>query len=116
MGVTLFAEYIDGIAVIDVDTTPTLGALTVQSAAGTESGATAITVTPAKEKTTNVYKYKTAASTAPAVTYGQNVSKWNDWDGHSDITATTGHKITIVEADATGKAQNAGNATVTAQT
>lgn len=116
MGVTLFAEYIDGIAVIDVDTTPTLGALTVQSAAGTASGATAITVTPAKEKATNVYKYKTAASTAPAVTYGQNVSKWNDWDGHSDITATTGHKITIVEADATGKAQNAGNATVTAQT
>lgn len=116
MGVTLFAEYIDGIAVIDVDATPTLGALTVQSAAGTASGATAITVTPAKEKTTNVYKYKTAASTAPAVTYGQNVSKWSDWDGHSDITATTGHKITIVEADATGKAQNAGNATVTAQT
>lgn len=116
MGVTLFAEYIDGIAVIDVDITPTLGALTVQSAAGTASGATAITVTPAKEKATNVYKYKTAASTAPAVTYGQNVSKWNDWDGHSDITATTGHKITIVEADATGKAQNAGNATVTAQT
>lgn len=116
MGVTLFAEYIDGIAVVDVDTTPTLGALTVQSAAGTASGATAITVTPAKEKATNVYKYKTAASTAPAVTYGQNVSKWNDWDGHSDITATTGHKITIVEADATGKAQNAGNTTVTAQT
>ena len=116
MGVTLFAEYIDGIAVVDVDTTPTLGALTVQSAAGTASGATAITVTPAKEKATNIYKYKTAASTAPAVTYGQNVSKWNDWDGHSDITATTGHKITIVEADATGKAQNAGNATVTAQT
>lgn len=116
MGVTLFAEYIDGIAVIDVDTTPTLGALTVQSAAGTASGATAITVTPAKEKATNIYKYKTAASTAPAVIYGQNVSKWNDWDGHSDITATTDHKITIVEADATGKAQNAGNATVTAQT
>lgn len=116
MGVTLFAEYIDGIAVIDVDTTPTLGALTVKSAAGTASGATAITVTPAKEKATNVYKYKTDASTAPAVIYGQNVSKWNDWDGHSDITATTGHKITIVEADATGKAQNAGNATVTVKT
>lgn len=116
MGVTLFAEYIDGIAVIDVDTTPTLGALTVKSAAGTASGATAITVTPAKEKATNVYKYKTDASTAPAVIYGQNVSKWNDWDGHSDITATTGHKITIVEADAIGKAQNAGNATVTVKT
>lgn len=116
MGVTLFAEYIDGIAVIDVDSTPTLGALTVQSAAGTEVGDTALTVTPAKEKSTNVYKYKTAASTAPAVVYGQDVKRWADWDGHSDITATNGHKITVVEADATGKALNAGNATVTAKT
>lgn len=116
MGLTLFAEYIDGVAVVDVDRTPTLGTLTVQTAAGTEVGDTALTVTPAKEKSTNVYKYKTAASTAPAVVYGQDVKRWAAWDGHSDITATDGHKITVVEADATGKALNAGNATVTAKT
>nr|DAW63661.1 MAG TPA: major capsid protein [Caudoviricetes sp.] len=111
MGVTLFAEYIDGIAVIDVDATPTLGTLTVQSAAGTDSGTTALTVNPAKEKTTNVYKYKLGAS-AETVTYGQNVKSWSVWDGHSDINATAGQKITVVEADSTFKAQNAGNATV----
>lgn len=115
MGVTLFAEYIDGIAVIDVDATPTLGALTVQSAAGTDSGTTALTITPAKEKATNVYKYKLGAS-AETVTYGQNVKSWSVWDGHSDINAAAGQKITVVEADSTFKAQNAGNATVSVKT
>lgn len=115
MGVTLFAEYIDGIAVIDVDATPTLGDLTVQSAAGTDSGTTALTITPAKEKATNVYKYKLGAS-AETVTYGQNVKSWSAWDGHSDINATAGQKITVVEADRTFKAQNAGNATVSVKT
>ena len=116
MGMTLFAEYLDGIAVIDVDSTPTLGTLTVQSAAGTASVDTKLTVTPIKESPTNVYKYKTDPSTAPVVTYGQSVRNWTTWDGVSDITATTGHKITVVEADSTYKAQNAGNATVTAKT
>lgn len=116
MGMTLFAEYLDGIAVIDVDSTPTLGTLTVQSAAGTASGDTKLTVTPIKESPTNVYKYKTDPSTAPVVTYGQSVRNWTTWDGVSDITATTGHKITVVEADSTYKAQNAGNATVMAKT
>ncbi len=115
MGVTLFAEYIDGIAVIDVDATPTLETLTVQSAAGTDSGTTALTVTPAKEKATNVYKYKLGAS-AETVTYGQNVKNWSAWNGHSDINATAGQKITVVEADSTFKAQKAGNATVTVKT
>lgn len=115
MGVTLFAEYIDGIAVIDVDATTTLGTLTVQSAAGADTGTTALTVTPTKEKTTNVYKYKLGAS-AETVTYGQNVKNWTAWDGHSDINATAGQKITVVEADSTFKAQNAGNATVSVKT
>lgn len=115
MGMTLFAEYLDGIAVIDVGSTPTLGTLTVQSAGGTASGDTKLTVTPKKESPTNVYKYKTDPSTAPVVTYGQSVRNWTTWDGVSDITATTGHKITVVEADSTYKAQNAGNAIVAAK-
>lgn len=110
MGLTLFSEYIDGIAVIDVDATPTLGTLSVSSAAGTNTGDTKLTVTPG-----NVYKYKTDPTTAPVVTYGQNVRTWSSWDGTSDITAANGSKITVVEADSTYKALNAGNATVTAK-
>ena len=114
MGMTLFAEYQDGIAVADIDETPSLGTLTVTSAAGTATGATKITVNPAKETSGNVYKYKVGDS-AETVTYGQNVRTWSTWDGKSDITAATGKKITVVEADATYKAQKAGNATVTAK-
>lgn len=115
MGIRVFAEYQDAIAVITVDDTPDLGTLSVNSVAGTATGDTKITVSPAKEKETNVYKYKTAETTAPTVLYGQSVKNWTAWDGTSDITATTGHKITVVEADATYKALNAGEATVTSK-
>ena len=114
MGMTLFAEYLDGIAVADIDTTPTLGTLTVSSAAGTDTGDTKITVTPEKESPTNVYKYKVGTS-AETVTYGQNVKNWQAWDGKSDITAATGNTITVVEADATYQAQKAGSNTVTSK-
>lgn len=114
MGLTLFAEYIDAIAVITIDETPTLGTLTVNSVAGTASGDTKITVNPTKENTNNVYKYKVAAE-AVTVGYGQNLRNWTTWDGKADIKATTGQKITVVECDGTYKALNAGHATVTAK-
>ena len=114
MGLTLFAEYIDAIAVITIDETPTLGTLTVNSVAGTASGDTKITVNPAKENANNVYKYKVAAD-AVTVGYGQNLRNWTSWDGKADIKATTGQKITVVECDGTYKALNAGSASVTAK-
>lgn len=114
MGLTLFAEYIDAIAVITIDETPTLGTLTVNSVAGTASGDTKITVNPAKENTNNVYKYK-AGTSETAVTYGQNLRNWTTWDGKADIKATTGQKITVVECDGTYKALNAGSASVVAK-
>lgn len=114
MGLTLFAEYIDAIAVITIDETPTLGTLTVTSAEGTATGDIKITVNPAKENSNNVYKYKVGASET-AVTYGQNLRNWTSWDGKADIKATTGQKITVVECDGTYKALNAGSASVTAK-
>lgn len=114
MGLTLFAEYIDAIAVITIDETPTLGTLTVNSVVGTASGDIKITVNPAKENANNVYKYKVAAE-AVNVGYGQNLRNWSTWDGKADITATTGQKITVVECDGTYKALNAGSASVTAK-
>lgn len=114
MGLTLFAEYIDAIAVITIDETPTLGTLTVNSVAGTASGDTRITVNPTKENANNVYKYKVATEAA-TVGYGQNLRNWTTWDGKADIKATTGQKITVVECDGTYKALNAGSASVTAK-
>lgn len=114
MGLTLFAEYIDAIAVGTINTTQTLGNLTVNSAAGSKSGDTKVTVTPAKASAGNMYKYKVASSET-TVDYGQNVKNWSAWDGESDITAATGQVITVVECDSTYKALSAGHATVTAK-
>ena len=113
MGMKLWAEYLDGIAVATVGA-QTLGTLTVTSAAGTSSGNTKITVSPAKANAGNVYKYK-VGSAAETVTYGQNVKTWTAWDGTSDITAASNQKITVVEASSDYKALKAGNATVTAK-
>lgn len=91
----------------------TLGTLTVTSDAGTNTGDTKLTVSPAKTSG-NSYKYK-VADTATAVTYGQNVQTWTAWDGTADITAATGKVVTVVECDSAYKAQKAGSATVTAK-
>jgi len=92
-----------------------LTALTVNSAAGTASGDTKITVSGYTPGAGEGYKYK-VGDAAESVTLGMNVSAWSSWNGTSDITAATGKKITVVVADSTGAAVAAGNATVTAQT
>lgn len=118
-GIVLLAERIDGVVVGHIDSTPTLGGLTVSSAAGTASGDTKITITEAKQAATDKYVYKVDTA-AVDVAYGENVKPatggWTLWDGSADITATTGKVITIVEADTKNKAQAAGHATVTAKT
>lgn len=87
-----------------------LDALTVTSTVGT-SGKTVIAVTPTK-LTGNTYVYSTHATTAPAVTISQDLTSWTAWNGVAEITATTGHKITIAEVNASKLAVKAGNTTV----
>ena len=90
-----------------------LGKLTVTSAAGSSSGTTKLTVSPALTSG-NSYKTKTGASvTLPA--YGAVVgSDWEDWDGSEDVTATNGQQIAVVEVDAEDKTRAGGLAEVTA--
>lgn len=96
-----------------LETSSKLGTLTVTSAAGTATGDTKVTISPAKGEG-NSYKYK-VADAAVEVKYGQNVKNWTAWDGSKDITAETGKKITVVECDAEFRAVKAGSATVTAK-
>lgn len=90
-----------------------LAELTVTSAAGTESGNTKITVSPALTSG-NSYKYK-VGDAAQNVTYGKSVQTWTAWDGSADITAETGKIITVVECDGAYKAMKAGSASVIAK-
>lgn len=111
MGVRLFAEYLDAIAHISVggSDTQTLGKLTVKSEAGSEAGKTKLTVEPQSASIRNIYKYKSNASQASEVTYGMDVKTWTKWDGKSEIVATAGHHITVVEADQNYKAIRSGD-------
>lgn len=91
-----------------------LGELTVSSAAGTNAGDTAITVSPGLTSG-NSYKYKVAANPTMPAYNATCTTGYTVWDGTSDITATTGQKIVVVEVDANNKAKKAGMATVTAK-
>lgn len=93
----------------------TVAQLTVKSEAGTATGKTKITVTPAKEGT-NGYVYKIGSEvTAPS--YDEVCSSgYTTWDGTSEITATSGQKILVVETTEDKKARKAGIATVTTKT
>lgn len=114
-GIQFLVEYADGVVYGKIDSTPTLGSISVSSSAGTASGDTAITVSEYTQPSDETYKYKVADTTAPTVKYGQKLTTgWTAWNGTSDITAATGKKITIASVDANNRAQAAGNATVTA--
>lgn len=89
-----------------------LGALTVASEAGTNTGDTAITVTPAAASG-NIYKYK-VDDAVQTVDYDDDLSTWTTWNGSADITAASGKKITVAECTSAGKARKVGSATVVA--
>ena len=113
-GIQFLVEYADGVVLGQIDSTPTLGSLTVVSAAGTAVGDTAITVSGYNPGTGETLKYK-VADTAPSVAYGQNLKNWTSWNGTSDITAATGKGITVAYVDSNYRAQAAGSTTVTAK-
>lgn len=113
-GLQFLVEYEDGVVLGQIDSTPSLGSLTVVSAAGTAAGDTAITISGYTPGTGETLKYK-VADTAPDVKYGQNLKTWSTWNGTDDITAATGKKITVAYVDSNYRAQAAGNTTVTAK-
>lgn len=91
------------------------GKLSVVSEAGSASGKTKLTVTGYALGGGEGYVYKTHATAAPVAELGDDVSGWSTWDGSADITATTGHKITVAVKDSFGKAVAAGSADVTSK-
>lgn len=93
---------------------PADGQLTVTSSAGSASGATKLTVSPAKESSANLYKVK-SGSAKPVATYGQNVRTWSTWDGTSDLNIATGQIVTVAECTNDYRVIRSGSATVTAK-
>lgn len=116
-GIQFLVEYASGVVFGQIDSTPTLGAVTVTSTAGTAVGDSKIALSGYTLGSGEKYVYKTG-TTAPAVTYGQKLGNtWTEIDSGDDITPTANHtKITVAAVDSNGRAQAAGNATLTVKT
>ena len=88
--------------------------LTVISLAGATAGNTVITVSPVL-LSGNGYVYCTGQNIVLPATNDlcNTTAGYIAWDGLSEITATIGNEIAIVEVDSTGAAKRAGKTTVT---
>lgn len=111
MGLTIFAEYLNAVAVITIADAPKLGTITVTPAEGSVEGTTKATLSGTAGTEGNVLKYKLGAAAIP-VEYGENVRNWSVFTQSADIEATAGQYITVVEADQWFKAVGSGSAAV----
>lgn len=112
MGITIFFEYIDAVAVITVSDSTTLKTLTVTPSQGSTEGTTKATLSGQVGTEGNVLKFKLSADKAVPVVYGENVRNWPVFKESTDISAETGQYITVVEADKWFMAVAAGSNTV----
>ena len=97
--------------------TPT-STLAVESAAGTATGDTLLTVTPPVPAVGNKYVYKYGAE-APEATVGQalDTTGWNDFTNGQDYTIANGQKVTVAQVNlSTFIVTASGEATVVAKT
>ena len=112
-GIQFLVEYADGVVIGQIDSTPTLGSITVTSEAATvKTGDTKLTCAGYSLGTGEKFVYKTAKTTAPAVTYGQKLgSTWTEFTSGDEVTpnAADHTKVTVAAIDANGRAQAAGN-------
>ena len=119
MGMALWAEYIDGIAVVDVVASGSLGAITgVSSAAGAAAGDSVLTL-PDHSVAGGKYYIKTANSTAPAApTYGAifDPTGYTEVEDGDTISTTNSYKYRLVEVNGFGQAIADANGTITAKT
>lgn len=119
MGIKLWAEYIDAIAVVTIEASGSLGSITgFSTAAGSAEGKSVLTV-PDPTVGGGTYWFKSQASTAPAAPAYLEVMDTTGWTKVVDdqvVDATNNHKYRVVELNGAGQAIAAANGTVTAGT
>lgn len=111
-GIQFLVEYAPGVVLGQIDATPGLQSVTVASdQTGATSGQSHISTSVYSLGTGEKFVYKCAASTAPAVTYGQKLTTgWTDLpDGGIITPGANMTKITVAAVDSQNRAQAAGN-------
>ena len=118
MGMALWAEFLDGIAVVKVVASGSLGALTVSTAAGTVAVGDSVVTISTTPVSGGKFYWKAQASTAPAApTYGAvfDPTGWTEVKTGDTVATTNNHKYRVVEVNGFGQAIADANGTVTAK-
>ena len=121
MGMKLWAEYLDGIAVVKVEASGSLGSVSGFSTAAYTAGSTGDSTLTVPDPTVSGGKYyfKAQASTAPAApTYLAqfDTTGWTEVVDNQVVATTNGHKYRVVEVNGFGQAIASGTGDVTAKT
>lgn len=119
MGMKLWAEYLDGIAVAKVEASGSLGSVTgFSTAAGTAAVGDSVLTVPDPTVSGGTYWFKAQASTAPsAPTYldVMDTTGWTQVEDDDVVSTTNGHKYRVVELNGAGQAIATADGTVTAK-
>lgn len=123
MGMALWAEYQDGIAVCTVEASGSLGSVTGFSTAaytgtGSKTGDAELTV-PDPTVAGGTYWFKAQASTAPAAPTYLDTMDTTGWTQVADdqvVATTNGHKYRVVELNGAGQAIASATGDVVAKT
>lgn len=121
MGMTLWAEYLDGIAVVKVEASGSLGSVTGFSTAAYSAGSAGDSQLTVPDPTVSGGKYyfKAQASTAPAApTYLApfDPTGWTEVVDDQVVATTNGHKYRVVEVNGSGQAIASATGDVVAKT
>ena len=123
MGLVLFAEYLDGIAVVSVEASGSIGSVSGFSTAaydgtGAKAGDAELTV-PDPTVAGGTYWFKAQASTAPAAPTYLSIMDTTGWTQVVDdqvVATTNGHKYRVVELNGSGQAIATASGDVVAKT
>ena len=119
MGMALWAEYLDGISVVTVEASGSLGSISgFSTASGGAAGKSKLTV-PDPDVSGGKFYFKSQNSTAPsAPTYLAEFDPtgWTEVVDDQIVDATNNHKYRVVEVNGIGQAIATADGTVTAGT
>lgn len=121
MGLVLFSEYIDGIAVVTVEASGSLGSVTGFSTAAYAAGSAGDSELTVPDPTVGggTYWFKAQASTAPSAPNYLELMDTTGWTKVVDdqvVATTNNHKYRVVELNGSGQAIATADGTVTAKT
>ena len=121
MGMKLWAEYLDGIAVVTVEAAGgSMGSISgFSTAAGTAAVGDSVLTVPDPDVGGGKYYFKAQASTAPAdpAYLSQfDPAGWTEVVDDQVVATTNGHKYRVVEVNGSGQAIASATGTVTAKT